>query len=109
MKEIIDRYNKIKDLKNNLSEIDIQTLLIEPILSHGGWNLLDPNEVKRAGRSKTGKEFDIEVYNPLDHELKIILIGGTIIKTALNLEEIIKKRIQIKEEFKKINWIRIKV
>ena len=44
-----------------LSEIDTQVLLVEPILCLSGYNLYDPEIVKRASRANK-QEFDIEVY-----------------------------------------------
>ena len=88
MKEIINRYHRIKILKDTLSEIDIQTLLIEPIISHGGWNLYNPNEVKRAGRSSNGKEFDIEIYDPSNNDLKIAIECKSLKNHEFNIDKI---------------------
>lgn len=60
--------------KESLSEIDTQTLFVEPILQLLGWNTSDPNIVRRGNRNNRNiekKAFDIEIFN--DNQLVMIL------------------------------------
>ncbi|GEM_PF-3181327 len=45
-------WQNIKENGNveNLSEIDTEVLFIEPILLIAGWNIFNPQEVRRANR-----------------------------------------------------------
>ncbi len=61
IEKIKSLYDKIKSC--NLSEIDTQVLLIEPVLVLCGWDIFDPNSLKRANRSAKNHQFDIEIYN----------------------------------------------
>jgi predicted type IV restriction endonuclease len=88
MKEIIKRYHDIKILKDSLSEVDIQVLLIEPILCHKGWDLLNPNEIKRAGRSSKSKEFDIEAFDLASGLLKIAIECKSLKSDEFNINNI---------------------
>lgn len=68
MQQIINRLkeaNKFDDTidkkRNKLSETDTQVLLVEPVLSLAGYNIMNPYIIKRASRSRSANEFDIEV------------------------------------------------
>ena len=54
-----------------LSEIDTQILLIEPILQIADWDILDPSIVKRASRSNSKQEFDIEIYESINNPPRV--------------------------------------
>jgi len=62
IKCIYKRCEKYEKNNGQLSEIDTQILLIEPILCLAGYDIYNPYVVKRASRSKQSQEFDIEVY-----------------------------------------------
>lgn len=67
-----------KDNAYTLSEIDTQSLFVESVLALAGWNIYNPQEIRRANRGNTN--FDIEGY--IDNRL-IIAIESK----ALNSEE----------------------
>lgn len=51
-----------------LSEIDTQVLLVEPILRLIGWDTMDVNQMRRAGRQTRGSNsqvFDVELYGDM--------------------------------------------
>lgn len=58
-----------------LSEIDTQVLLVEPILRLIGWDTMDVNQMRRAGRQTSGANvqvFDIELYGDKPTPLIVI-------------------------------------
>ena len=54
------RLDRIKRCSRTLSEIDTQVLLIEPVLQLAGWDVGDPNCIRRASRDPREEAFDIE-------------------------------------------------
>lgn len=67
--EIKRHYDQIKNL--TLSEIDTQISLVEPVLQIAGWNIYNPQEVKRASRSAYKQEFDIEIYSSQENPPRV--------------------------------------
>ena len=62
IKALCSKLKLIDDEKRTISEIDTQIFLIEPVLQLSGWDLYDPQKVKRTSRSYKKQEFDIELY-----------------------------------------------
>ncbi len=60
--EIILRNLNILENRNNVSEIDTQIFLVEPILLLSNFDIYNPNIAKRANRGKD-IQGDIEIYN----------------------------------------------
>lgn len=69
MRKILRNLKRIQEYEkrgNKISEIDTQTLLVEPVLCLAGYDIYNPFIVKRASRNARhifgSGEFDIEVY-----------------------------------------------
>ncbi len=71
LETIQKRYESIKT--TDLSEIDTQILLVEPILQLAGWDLYNPSFIKRASRSKSKPSFDLEAYEYRDESETVFL------------------------------------
>lgn len=107
--DLKNRYDQIKDL--SLSEIDTQILLIEPILQIAGWNIFDPLKVKRASRSSSKQEFDIEVYLSKNNppRVKIAIECKSLRSSEFNFDKIDTKNgigqlIQKQKKNKSLYW-----
>ncbi len=69
LEEIRATYRKMDEIykesggTKKFSEIDTQCFLIEPVFRLAGWDVMDPEKIRRASRShKGGNSFDIELY-----------------------------------------------
>jgi len=88
------RWQELKAL--NLSEIDTQVLLVEPILTIAGWDLLNYSQVKRASRSSKGQEFDIGLYSPTSSPYVFFAIECKALQNAwFNIDRFTIKRKEI--------------
>ena len=98
----VERYGE-----NNLSEIDTQNFLVEPILCIDGYNIGDPFIGKRASRDPCAQEFDIEVYNKSSSKKPILVIEIKALKSdEFNIEKICKKdkKVGKLKEIEKGKW-----
>lgn len=61
-RKMVEIYDEGRGTKK-FSEMDTQCFLIEPVFRLAGWDILDPEETRRANRSSKEKNnFDIEFY-----------------------------------------------
>lgn len=67
MRRIINNLRRSEDYNNNgqktISEIDTQAILVEPVLYLAGYDIANPQIIKRADRGSKVVQFDIEVYD----------------------------------------------
>ncbi|MGD0885235.1 MAG: hypothetical protein ABSA46_10275 [Thermodesulfovibrionales bacterium] len=87
-----DAYNK--DSKKNVSEIDTQALLVEPVLCLAGYDITNPRVVKRADRGSTKAQFDIDVYDSHGN-LKIAIEVKSVKNSIKNDEFNINEKFEI--------------
>lgn len=110
--QIINLYQSIKELEDNLSEIDVQILFVEQVIKIAGWDIMNPREVKRASRAKNKNEFDIEVYDLSQNQpkLKIAVECKSLKSIEFNIQNIDNKNGigAFKKDVNKKVWSQIK-
>lgn len=86
LEDIRARYIRVRN--RELSEIDTQILLIEPVLEIAGWDVNNHEQVKRAHRRGRGAkmEFDIEVYSSKDDSEAAIAIECKSLESTITLK-----------------------
>lgn len=100
-KEVDNCFEKlIKDIEEKkLSEIDTQVIFVEPILWVAGYDIFDPNIVKRASRDPKSKSpFDISVFKGENIFLPIEVkkVSESLLKIENNGKKTLKKEYPIK-------------
>jgi len=99
--KVAEQYEN-KNNRRKLSEIDTQSLLVEPILCLAGYDIYNPCIVKRASRGANTKEFDIEIYR--NGNLYLAIEVKSLSSKEFNIDKIINSGIgALKKEDKYIN------
>ena len=90
----VENINTYEEEVGDISESDTQVLLVEKVLGIAGYDVFDPFVVRRASRSSTRPEFDVEVYR--DGKLFLAIEVKAISSQEFNIDQQEIGQIQIK-------------